>query len=137
MSDPLNPDHTKGTGEGAQAAPGASFPIKDHHLPIFAQGSCKADRGTASRFALVAEDRNSCQVLHVMHIEASITLMLYLAGCLAGATANALTDIDVNRHLIPPGFPAGWTSNLGDLASRSVISAASYCSSFSGHIRTP
>lgn len=106
MSDPVNPDHSERTGGGAQAAPGAFFLIKDHHLPIFAQGSCKADCSTASRFALVAEDRNGCQVLHVMHIEASITLMLYLAGCLAGATANALVDIDVNRHLIPPGSSA-------------------------------
>jgi hypothetical protein len=102
MGDPVNPDHTEGTGEGAHTASGASLLIKDHHFPIFAQGSRQADRGAASRFTLMAEDRNGCQVLDVMHIEASITLMLYLAGCLAGATANAFTDIDVNRHFIPP-----------------------------------
>jgi hypothetical protein len=106
MGDPVNPDHSEGTGEGAQAASGALLFIKDHQLTISMKGSRQADRGAASRFALMAEDRNGCQVLYVMHIEPSLALMHYLAGCLAGATANALSYIDVNRHFIPPGFSA-------------------------------
>jgi hypothetical protein len=107
VSDLICPDYPERTGECAQAASIAFLLLKDRHPSIFMQGSHEADRGAASLLALMTTDGNGCQVLHVVHIDVSSTTMLHLAGRLTAAAANASADININRHLISPGYPAG------------------------------
>jgi len=103
VSDPVCPDHPEGTGVHTQAASGAFLRIKSSRLSFFMQGTCEADRGAESLLAVMTKDGNGYQVLHILHINVSLTIMLHLTGCLTGATANASIDININRHLIPPG----------------------------------
>jgi len=103
VSDTVCPDHPEGTGAYAQAASGAFLRIKSSRLSFFIQGTREAYRGAESLLAVMTKDGNGYQVIHVLHINASSTTMLHLAGCLKGAAANASIDININRHLIPPG----------------------------------
>jgi hypothetical protein len=103
VSDPVCPDHPEGTGVYAQAASGAFLRIKSSRLSFFMQGTREADRGAESLLAVMTKYGDGYQVLHVLHINVSSTTMLHLAGCLTGAAANASIDINIKRHLIPPG----------------------------------
>jgi hypothetical protein len=100
------PDYSERTGECTQAASITFLFIKNSHIPISVQGACEADRSAASLLALMTKDWNGCQVFYIMHIDATLTSVLHLAGRLTGATADAPVDININRHFVPPGYPS-------------------------------
>jgi hypothetical protein len=67
------------------------------------QSAAEAGQGTICLLAMMAEYRNRGSISYKMHIDMPTACMNSLAGYLAGTAANASSNVNINRHLIPPG----------------------------------
>jgi len=102
----VRPDHTIRTGQLAEAASRALFHIESSTLSFLMQSGAKAGQGAICILAMMTEYGNRGSISDKMHIDMPAACMNSLAGYLAGTAANASTDVNINRHLIPPGILA-------------------------------
>jgi hypothetical protein len=70
------------------------------------QSAAKAGQGAICILAMMTEYRNRGHISDKMDIDMPASGMNSLAGYLAGTAANASADVNIDRHLIPPGFLA-------------------------------